>query len=286
MLYLYGRVSTDKQEHGKEAQIARLKAWAGDREVGGMFIDEDVSALSVRLQDRPEGKKLWDALLTGDMVACTKMDRMFRRLADMAQTIDSWKQLGIRLLLLDMDVDIESPHGRAFAGFTAVAAQLESELHGQRKREVYAHRRKLCLPVNMSRPFGWLSARGPDGKLAGWQECAEEQELGRRVMKMRDQGLSVTKIALALCREGHRKPAGKVTSSRYYHVSDVFRLERAARAGYPTVPREFWQAPDYAQKLTAMKSGGSPLLFAASARPGIGRVPRAARPRASRRSQG
>lgn len=249
MLYLYARVSTDRQENGRDAQVTRLKAWAGDREIAGVFVDEDVSALYVRLQDRPAGKKMWDVLSPGDVVACTKMDRMFRRLADMASTIDTWKQLGIRLQLLDMDVDIESPHGRAFAGFTAVAAQLESELHGQRKREVYAYKKQTGQPYNQTRPFGWVATRARNGKLDGWAECEEERKTGRRVLAMRRQGMSHAKIASVLCLEGVRKPVRRKGSSGYYHLQDIYCLARAAQAGYPRLPREFWQGRGCEQRL-------------------------------------
>lgn len=238
MLYLYARVSTDKQENGRDAQVTRLQKWAGDREVAGLFVDEDVSAYSVRLQDRPEGRKLWNVLESGDEVACTKLDRMFRRLADMAQTIDMWRQMGIRLHMMDMDVDIRSPHGEAFAGFTAVSAQLESRLHGQRKREVYAHKRQQGMPYNQFRPYGWLAVRGPSGKLETWKPCIPEQELGRRILRMLDDGMSYPKIAVALCRENAMKPVKRKGSSGYYHVGDVFLLARAARAGYPRIPRD------------------------------------------------
>lgn len=259
MLYLYARVSTDRQENGRDAQVNRLKSWAGDREVAGVFVDEDVSALSVRLQDRPEGKKMWEVLAPGDVVACTKMDRMFRRLADMASTIDAWKHLGIRLQLLDMDVDIESPHGRAFAGFTAVAAQLESELHGQRKREVYAYKRQTGQPYNQTRPFGWVATRARNGKLDGWAVCEAERATGKRVLAMRRQGMSHAKIASVLCLEGVQKPVRRRGSSGYYHVQDIFCLARAAQAGYPRLPREFWQAPGCEQRLREATGHGAQL---------------------------
>lgn len=258
MIYLYARVSTDKQEHGREAQLSRLREWAKDKEIGGEFVDEDVSAHSVKFQDRPNGKRLWDLLQPGDMVVSTKMDRMFRRLADMAQTIDTWKQLGIRLVLLDMDVDIQSPHGRAFAGWSAVAAQLESELHGQRKREVYAHRKKMGLPVNQSRPFGWLAYKGQDGKLAGYKPCPAERVTGEKVLVMRRQGMTAVQVAIALCHAGVRKPVRRRDSSGYYHVNDIYLLERAAKAGYPKLPREFWQAHVSEQRLRAAISGDHP----------------------------
>lgn len=257
MIYLYARVSTDRQENGKDAQLDRLAKWSAGKEIAGVYVDEDVSAHSVRFQDRPSGKKLWDLLEPGDIVVATKMDRMFRRLADMAQTIDQWKSLRIRLILLDMDVDIESPHGRAFAGWSAVSAQLESELHGQRKREVYAHKRKLGLPVNQTRPFGWVSFKGPDGKLAGYRPCQAERELGDMVVKLRKDGLSYARIAITFC--DRQKPVRRKGSRGYYSVTDIYLLHRAALAGYPKLPRDVWQAPDYAQKLREATLGASPI---------------------------
>jgi len=261
-VYLYCRVSTDKQDNGKAAQLDRLMQWAEREGVtfDETYIDEDVSAHSVRLQDRPAGKLLWDRLETGDIVVATKMDRMFRRLADMATTIDAWKQIGVRLKLLDMDVDIESPHGRAFAGFTAVAAQLESELHGQRKREVFAHKRRTGQPYSWVRPYGWTRAKDKRGKLSGYAPDERERKLGHRILAMRRGGQSWWSIASAVCLAGDRKPCAR-EGAGYYHVRDIRSLACAAAAGFPTVPQGFWQAPDYEQRLRAMIADGFQLSF-------------------------
>lgn len=90
MLYLYARVSTDKQENSRDAQVARLNDWckARDLSVDTEYVDEDVSAYSVLLRDRPQGKAMWDKLQAGDSVVVTKVDRAFRGLADCAVTID------------------------------------------------------------------------------------------------------------------------------------------------------------------------------------------------------
>lgn len=260
MIYLYGRVSTDKQENGREAQVDRLMQWAAGAGItfDAEFVDEDVSALSVRLQDRPQGKLLWDILQSGDIVVATKMDRMFRRLADMANTIDSWRKIGVRLKLLDMDVDIDSPNGRAIAGFTAVAAQWESELHGQRKREVYAYKRKTCQPYSWTRPYGWQRVKDKRGKLCGYSPDTDEQELGQRILDWREKGKSWWAIASDVCLAGVRKPSTR-EGDGYYHVRDIQALACAAAAGYPAVPQAVWRGSDYAQKLHAMRESGIPL---------------------------
>jgi DNA invertase Pin-like site-specific DNA recombinase len=240
MLYLYARVSTDKQENGRDAQVSRLQQWAADKglAVDGVYVDEDVSAFSTALSDRKEGKRLWDILKQGDTVVMTKIDRGFRRWADAAVTHAKWKDLGVSLRFSDMDFDLSTPQGELFFSQLVAFSQYESRMHGQRKREVYAHKRQTGQPYNQLRPYGWLAVKGAAGRLESWAPCIPEQELGRRVLRMRSQGMSYPKIALDLCRENVKKPVTKKGSSGYYHVSDVFLLARAAQAGYPKQRRD------------------------------------------------
>lgn len=279
MIYLYGRVSTDKQENGRDAQVARLKEWAARAGIAfdAEFLDEDVSALSVRLQDRPQGKLLWDRLEAGDIVVATRMDRMFRRLADMATTIDAWRKLGVRLKLLDMDIDMESPNGRAIAGFLAVAAQLESELHGQRKREVFANKRRTGQPYSWVRPYGWVRTKDKRGKLSGYAPSPQERRLGQRILDMRSAGQSWQEIASEVCLSGVRKPMSRAVDG-YYHPKDIRALAEAAAAQYPIVPQSFWLRADSAQKLRAMRGDGWRLWPEGSAPPQTDHAPAAHRP--------
>ena len=255
MIYLYARVSTDKQENGREAQEQRLRSWVGDRE-HRLFVDEDVSAYSVKLHARPAGKAMHDMLKAGDVVAITKIDRAFRRMVDFAVTREQWEKLGVTLVVLDLPDNLTGPHGKFFLSMVVAAGELESDMHGQRKREVYAHKRALGLPYNQTRPFGWVTTRDKRNRLAGWAPCPREREAGMKVLELRAQGLSRMKIAITLLRAGYKKPQARVTSSAYYHAQDILLLERAARAGFPRLPRDFWQAGDFERKLLAMKSHG------------------------------
>ena len=258
MLYLYARVSTDRQENGREAQTSRLLSHAKGAEYT-LEVDEDVSAYNVRLHARPAGKKMYDALKAGDTVVITKIDRAFRRMYDFAITREQWERLGVSLVVLDLPENLAGPHGRFFLSVVVAAGELESEMHGQRKREVYAYKRAAGLPYNALRPFGWLAVKNKQGRLADWTPCPEERELGERVLTMQEAGNTLSQIAIALVHDGARKPRVKKGSSGYYHVQDILLLARAAKAGYPRLARDFWQAPDYALKLTAMKSRGHPL---------------------------
>ena len=259
-VYCYVRVSTDKQDNSAEAQTARLTEWAGRQglEIARVYQDIDQSAHSIQLKHRTEGRLLWDAIQPGDTIVFTKVDRAFRNLADAAPAMKVWHDMGVRVRILDLDFDLSTPSGKLFFSQLVAFAQFESELHGQRKREVYAHKRKTGQPYSCTRPWGWRSVKGKDGKLSHWEPCNEEQELGQRLLKMRDAGWPISQIALKLCREGVRKPRSGRQGHNYYQIGDVRYLLRAAKAGYPKLPRWFWRANDYEQKLAAEICHGSP----------------------------
>lgn len=137
MLYGYARVSTDKQENSADAQSDRLYAYARsvNMEFGGLFVDEDQSASKIQFQHRKQGRLLWDKLQPGDVVAFTKIDRVFRSMADAATTLAKWKSLGVGVRFLDMGIDVSTPHGELFFNQLAAFAQYESQMIGQRVRE-------------------------------------------------------------------------------------------------------------------------------------------------------
>lgn len=258
--YCYVRVSTDKQDNSAEAQQGRLKEWAERQgiEVTQVFIDIDQSAHSIPLKERRQGRLLWDVIKPGDTIIFTKVDRAFRSLADAAPAMKLWNELGVRVRILDLDFDLSTPAGKLFFSQLVAFAQFESELHGQRKREVYAHKRKNGQPYSCTRPWGWQSVKGKDGKLSHWAACADEQLLGLRVASMIDDGWPISQIALKLCRENVRKPRSGRSGHNYYQIGEVRHLARAARAGYPTLPRSFWRSPDYEQRLAAEICHGPP----------------------------
>lgn len=259
-LFGYVRVSTDMQEASAEAQQDTLLRYAASigRPLDGLYVDQDVSG-SVPLRNRPEGKKMWDRLESGDTVVVTTQDRGFRNFEDVVHTFYAWKHTGVRLHILDFPVDLTTDEGEMWFLQKAVFASYEKKQIGKRTKASYDHRKRTGQPYGSVRPYGWTVVRDKQGRLSGWEECPAERETGALVLRMRDAGRTRMEIAIALVHRGARKPRKKKGCTDYYHVKDILLLERAARAGFPRLPREFWQAPDYAQKLDAMKSHGLPL---------------------------
>jgi DNA invertase Pin-like site-specific DNA recombinase len=235
-LFLYGRVSTDDQSTSAEAQAARLKEFAerSGLELGGVFIDEDVSGAKP-LQERPQGKLMCDLVGMGDAVAFTKVDRCFRSLADAAATLQRWKGLGVGVHILDLGIDVNTPAGELFFSQLAAFAQFERAMIGQRIREAMCHLKRQGRPYSSTRPLGWIRAG------EAWEPCEAERRLGERVLALRSSGATWAGIARTFALEGVAKP-GKAKQARagrgrgvWYLESDVRRLHRAALAGFPAV---------------------------------------------------
>jgi DNA invertase Pin-like site-specific DNA recombinase len=238
MLYGYARVSTDKQENSAEAQSNKLLAYAQQSglQFGGLFVDEDQSANKIPFNQRKRGRVLWDMLRPGDVVAFTKIDRVFRSMADAANTLATWKELGVGVRFLDMGIDVHTPAGELFFNQLAAFAQYESQMIGQRVREITAYLRDSGRPFGKFRPFGWVS------KNHEFVPLPEERALGRMVVQMRDEGHSFAAIALHVCKKEMRKPPDKKGKRGYYGLTDITYLHRAAEAGFPKLPPRLRQA--------------------------------------------
>jgi DNA invertase Pin-like site-specific DNA recombinase len=242
-LFGYGRVSTDDQATSAEAQAARLREFASGKglQLAGLYVDEDVSG-ALPMKARPQGKRLWDALAPGDTVAFTKVDRCFRSMADAATTLALWKQLGVRVTIIDLGIDVGTPSGDLMFHQLASFASFERAMIGQRIREALAHRKATGKPYGRSRPFGWIKAG--EGKDTRWVPCHDERRLAERVVALRDAGGTLAGIARQLAQEGVTKP-GKAKAARagryrgcWYLEADVDRLYRAAKAKFPILPRD------------------------------------------------
>lgn len=251
MIYAYARVSTDRQENSAEAQSARLLAYCEQSGLpfGGLYVDEDQSAYQIPLSRRREGKRLCDALSPGDTLVFTKIDRVFRSMRDQCNTLANWAEQGLKVVILDMPIQYDDPFGRAMLESMGSHAQLESALKGQRIREVNAYLKQNNLPYGGCRPLGWLVVN------KRYVPCESERELGRRVVAMKQAGASYQEIALALCKEGVRKPRRRKGSAGWYHVTDIQLLHRAAVAGFPTIPPRVSPTDWHAWMQRAKESG-------------------------------
>lgn len=238
-LWGYVRVSTDDQENSTENQIEKMQDLASKESlsVAQIFVDEDVTA-RIPLRNRPQGRILWDSMDPGDTLVFNKVDRVFRSVRDAAECVHCWIERGIRVMIMDLGIDLATPAGRMFFHQLASFAEFEREMIGQRTREILAYLKKHGRPICNARPYGWL--RQGKGRSARYVPCESERELARRVARLSDEGQSYRQIGWKLMRERVTKPGKKHTDRGkgvWYSLSEIHSLAQAARLGFPIAPR-------------------------------------------------
>ena len=164
--YGYVRVSTGRQELGRDAQRRALEA-AGC----GVIIEEQRSGRKAR----PALAELVDQLAPGDVVTVFRFDRISRSVADFYATGERIRERGASLRSLAERFDTSTPMGRAMMGFAAIWAELEVEttrervnngLSAARARGQVLGRRRAIDAVTAAKIMRRLDAGEPGKELA------------------------------------------------------------------------------------------------------------------------
>jgi len=150
----YVRVSTEDQGDlgvGLEAQREAIRAACAARKWQVVAIREDVAS-GKSLAKRPGLDAAMVAIHQGDAagLVVAKLDRLSRSVIDAAQTIERARREGWNLVALDLGVDFSTAAGTAMAQMTAVFAELERRLIGERTRAALAV--KKAQGVRLGRP--------------------------------------------------------------------------------------------------------------------------------------
>jgi DNA invertase Pin-like site-specific DNA recombinase len=102
---------------------------------GGLFSDEAVSGRK-RLVTRPEGYKMNIQLRRGDHVIIPRLDRGFRNLRDMLNTLDDWERRGITVHFVAEQIDPSTAGGKLCLGMFGLIAEWQSNYISERNKEV------------------------------------------------------------------------------------------------------------------------------------------------------
>jgi DNA invertase Pin-like site-specific DNA recombinase len=136
------------------------------------------------LEKRPELKAAREAMERGEASALVvaKLDRLSRSVIDAAQLIETARREGWNLVALDLGVDFSTAAGSAMAQTTAVFAELERRLIGERTRAALAV--KKAQGIQLGRP------------------AIMEAGVRRRIVRERGAGASLRRIAAKLNHDG------------------------------------------------------------------------------------
>jgi DNA invertase Pin-like site-specific DNA recombinase len=161
----YARTSTFEQKAGLEAQLRDLKASGCEK-----VFKEQVSAVAVR-------EKLVAALeflRDGDTLVVTKLDRLARSIAHLAETMRELEAKKANLQVLAMGLDTSTATGRLMLNVIGSVAQFEREMMLERQRE------------------GIAKAKAA-GKYVGRQPTARKKS--EQVLALKAKGIGATAIA-------------------------------------------------------------------------------------------
>jgi len=204
MIFSYCRVSTAEQatdastsletQERKNRAIAMLRGSNPFDVVN--YVDAGVSG-SIPLNKRPAGARMLADVSRGDIIVCTKLDRMFRSAIDALMTIAQLRTAGAHLIMLDVGTEPVGTNGISQLFLTMLSAFAEFERTRIAERMDDGRRAKAlkqgCLGAV---PYGWR--KQGSGKESLLVEDADEQAVIARVRAMRETGRQ----------GGERKPYG------------------------------------------------------------------------------
>ncbi len=136
--FIYARISIDR-DLGSEApdrqlEFCRSHCQTMGWEVAGEFVDRDRSAFT-KATVRPEYEAMLGRVRDGeaDAVVAFKIDRVGRRVAELARLVDEFRDLGVALVCPGDGIDTSTSVGALIATIIGAIAQMESEANSQRR---------------------------------------------------------------------------------------------------------------------------------------------------------
>ena len=130
---------------------------------------------SGKTADRPELQKMLDYVREGEAIVITKLDRLGRSVADLANISKQLDEKGVGLIVIDQGIDTTTPHGKLMFHMIAAVAEFELSLRYERQMEGIADAQRK-------------------GVKFGRKKTLDRE----RIHQLRESGLSMAKIAAEL----------------------------------------------------------------------------------------
>ena len=130
---IYLRVSTSDKDQNPETQLMPLRDWCEAKGwiVFEVYVDE---ASAHNLKGRTAWRQMLDDAAKGkfDAVLVFKLDRAFRSVKDMHDTLSVWEMVGVSFLSLKENFDTSTAIGRLMLNLLASVAEFELDLIRER----------------------------------------------------------------------------------------------------------------------------------------------------------
>lgn len=146
---IYARVSTrDKQD--PDTQVRELKRYCVARGLKIAFTITDKASGSIT--DRPGLNQILELVRQRkiDGVVVLKLDRLFRSLKNLIQTLEEFEALKVKLIAVRDQVDMTTPSGRLFIQVIGALGEFERELI--RERVILGLENAKAKGIKLGRP--------------------------------------------------------------------------------------------------------------------------------------
>lgn len=195
---VYGltRVSSDGQEDGSslDDQARKIRGLCMTAGLPDPIIVTDVVSGSTPLDERDNAGPVVRGLQRGDVVAATKLDRVFRNATDALNRADAFKDMGVSLYLIDMGSEPVTNNGtsRMFFGMLALMAEFERSRINERTSEGRKSKSDKNGFIGGKVPFGYRVEGA--GKAAMLVEDDEQQSQIKAMKALSAAGKSLRAI--------------------------------------------------------------------------------------------
>lgn len=122
----YARVSW--QDQNLQSQLDRLS------DCEKVFAEKGYSLDA----DRPALVECLNFVRQGDVLVCTRLDRLARSVHHLCGIMDTLDRRGVNLVVLDQQLDTRTPTGRLLFHLLAAIAEFEMAIRQERQRDGYA----------------------------------------------------------------------------------------------------------------------------------------------------
>ena len=201
-IYGYVRVSTLQQANEGESLDTQLRQIQSYSVLKGFeippenFITEKGVSGSLEFERRPEGSKLFNQLIAGDVLIFSKLDRAFRNTRNALNTLHELKERGISVHFIDIGGDVTNDGiGSVIFTILSAFATFERERIATRIREVKQVQKSEGKFLGGFTRFGYKVV---DEKL---EKNPEEQLIIQSMKDMKRRGMSLRRISSWLGRE-------------------------------------------------------------------------------------
>ena len=146
---------------------------------------------SLEFHNRENGKKLMGILQPGDVVVCSKLERIVSSSLEAVKLIRNFKQKSTQLHVIELGGDITSPEFSVnFEMMAEMFSSLEKRKSAERIKGVKQRQRQQGRYLGGSRPFGYMIHE--NGRLI---ENPMEQKVLKKIMDLKKQGKSLRAIS-------------------------------------------------------------------------------------------